>query len=151
MELDMKKTKSVEQHKVRPSRSGGVRTSGTSVKVKLTPPRKQDPAGLPEEHFAEDGEAHTVNFEHFNPDAREVCVAGTFNGWQPGATPMVKLRGGKWWTELLLPPGYYEYRFIVDGQWQDDPMAARFVANSFGGLNCVIEVKPAAPTGISRA
>jgi len=57
---------------------------------------------------------------------------------------MTKQRGGKWSVELLLKPGHYEYRFVVDGQWQDDPMAGRFVANSFGGLNCVVEVKSAA-------
>jgi AMP-activated protein kinase-like protein len=45
---------------------------------------------------------------------------------------------------VLLQPGHYEYRFVVDGQWQDDPMASRFAANSFGGLNCVVDVKPIA-------
>lgn len=103
-----------------------------------------------EESFAEDGEAHTVSFEYFNPTAREVSVAGTFNGWQPRATPMKKQRGRKWSTGLLLAPGQYEYRFVVDGQWQDDPMAASFVANSFGGLNCVVAVKPVALPGTSR-
>ncbi len=55
---------------------------------------------------------------------------------------MTKLRDDKWWTEVLLAPGRYEYRFVVDGQWQDDPMAVDFAANSFGGLNCVVVVKP---------
>lgn len=83
--------------------------------------------------------------------AREVLVAGSFNDWQPRATLMMtKQRGGKWSTELLLKPGQYEYRFVVDGQWQDDPMAARFVANSFGELNCVVEVKPTAVPAASR-
>lgn len=85
---------------------------------------------------------HRVTFEYFNPTAREVFVAGTFNAWQPGATPLTKQRGGKWSAELLLKPGHYEYRLVVDGQWQDDPMAARFVANPFGGLNCLREVRP---------
>lgn len=91
-----------------------------------------------------------VNFEYFNPAAHEVSVVGTFNGWQPGVTPMKKQRGGKWSTGLLLAPGRYEYRFLVDGQWQDDPMAASFVSNPFGGLNCVVEVKAVAPPGDSR-
>jgi hypothetical protein len=43
---------------------------------------------------------------------------------------------------LLLSPGEYEYRFLVDGQWKDDPMAKRYVGNPFGGFNCVLEVKP---------
>ena len=82
-----------------------------------------------------------ITFEYFNPAAREVFLAGNFNDWQPRATPMTKQRGGKWSTELLLKPGQYEYRLFVDGQWQDDPMAARFVANPFGGLNSAIEVE----------
>jgi 5'-AMP-activated protein kinase regulatory beta subunit len=89
-----------------------------------------------------DSEAHAVSFEYFNPAAREVLVAGSFNDWQAGATPMSNQGGGKWATELLLKPGHYEYRFVVDGQWQDDPTAARFVPNPFGGSNCVVEVKP---------
>jgi hypothetical protein len=55
---------------------------------------------------------------------------------------MNKEGGGKWSAELLLAPGRYQYRFVVDGTWQDDPKAARFVANPFGGTNGVIEVKP---------
>jgi len=99
---------------------------------------------LLEVNYSDDHEAHAWCFEYYNPAAKEVSVAGTFNDWQPAATPMRKGPGGKWSTEFLLKPGHYEYRFVVDGQWQDDPMAARFVANPFGGLNCVVEVKPMA-------
>lgn len=144
MGLDMKKTTSPEQRQFRQVSTGRARTSAKAVKVKLTPPRKPEPAGLLEERFGEDGEAQVVNFEYFNPAAREVAVAGTFNGWRPEATPMKKHRGGRWSTGLLLAPGQYEYRFVVDGRWQDDPMAPRFVANPFGGLNCVVEVKTTA-------
>jgi 1,4-alpha-glucan branching enzyme len=104
---------------------------------------------LLEEHF-QDHEARGASFEYFNPTAREVLVAGSFNDWQPAATPMSNQRGGKWSTELLLKPGRYEYRLVVDGRWQDDPMAARFVANPFGGLNCVIEVKATAAPAAAR-
>jgi 1,4-alpha-glucan branching enzyme len=85
---------------------------------------------------------HTIAFEYVSLDAREVFVAGTFNDWQPRATPLAKQPGGRWSTTLTLKPGTYEYRLIVDGQWQDDPRAAGFTANPFGGLNSVIEVKP---------
>ena len=53
---------------------------------------------------------------------------------------MINQLEGKWSAEVPLNPGRYEYRFVVDGRWQDDPMAARFVGNPFGGLNCVLEV-----------
>ena len=141
----MKKSESLEQNRVRQPRVRRVGkviapTASPGECVKLPPARKGEPVGLLEEHFP-DSEAHPVSFEYFNPAAHEVLVVGSFNDWQTRATPMTKQRGGKWSTELLLRPGHYEYRLLVDGQWRDDPMAARFVANPFGGLNCVVEVK----------
>jgi hypothetical protein len=108
--------------------------------VVALPPVKQPAALL--KGPAKDGEARQVSFEHFSPDAGEIFLVGSFNNWDPKAAPLKKGRGGKWSTELLLMPGHYEYRFVVDGRWQDDPLAARFVANPFGELNCIIEVEP---------
>ena len=143
----MKKSASPGQEGVRRPRPGRVgRVSTPTVEgtaVKLTPARKGKPAASLKEQFT-DSEVCVVSFAFFSPTAREVLVAGSFNDWQPDATPMSKQHGGRWGTEILLQPGCYEYRFVVDGQWQDDPMAGRFVANSFGGLNCVVEVKSAA-------
>ena len=131
------KTTSLEQNRVRQPRAGGVRKAGVSVVpkakgVKLPPSRKEEPAGLLEEFFSEDGEAYMVSFEYFNPTAHEVSVAGSFNGWQTGAAPLKQQRGEKWSTSLLLAPGRYEYRFVVDDQWQDDPMVECFVATRLG-------------------
>ena len=41
----------------------------------------------------------------------------------------------------FLPPGRYEYKFVIDGKWKIDPRAHQFSPNSFGTLNSVIEVK----------
>jgi 1,4-alpha-glucan branching enzyme len=35
-----------------------------------------------------------VRLEYLAPDAKSVCVAGTFNNWQPDATPMRAEAGG---------------------------------------------------------
>jgi len=153
--FDMKKSASLDHNRIRKPHAGrGGRkpaaTVATAEGVKLSPARKGEPLGLLEEHIA-DSEAHAVSFEYFNPVAHEVLVAGSFNDWQARATPMSKQRGGKWATELLLKSGNYEYRFVVDGQWRDDPMAARFVTNPFGGLNCVVEVKPITTAAASHA
>jgi 1,4-alpha-glucan branching enzyme len=149
----MKKSESLEQNRIRQTRARGAtpeaaRTAATAKAVKLSPTRKGAVAGLLPEH-RQKSETHAVRFEYFNPNAREVLVAGTFNDWQAQATPMNNQRGGKWFTEVLLKPGQYEYRLVVDGQWVDDPRAERFVANPFGGLNGIIEVKPmtASPGG----
>ena len=48
-----------------------------------------------------------------------VCVSGDFNQWQ--ATPMRRQRG---YYVAILPvagPGRYEYKFLVNDQWQLDP------------------------------
>jgi len=81
-----------------------------------------------------------VLFELFAPDARTVSLAGSFNQWSPSATPMTRLSEGKWARELLLPPGRYEYQFVVDGRWTPDLKAADEIPNPFGGFNSVVEV-----------
>lgn len=142
----MKKSVSLEQDSFRQPRSGGIRKAGRPAggkpsAVKLSPALKREPVGLLEERGG-DSEVHPVRFDYFNPAAREVMVAGSFNAWQPRATRMTREPGGRWSAKLLLQPGLYEYRFVVDGQWQDDPMAVRFASNPFGGTNCVLEVEP---------
>ena len=53
------------------------------------------------------------------PGARSVCVAGTFNDWHPLVTEMINVGGDRWAKALTLPPGRYEYRFVVDGEWRE--------------------------------
>jgi len=81
-----------------------------------------------------------VRLEVFQPNAMDVCVAGSFNEWQPQATPMVPLGEGRWAKELTLPDGRYEYRFVVDGKWVSDPNAAESAPNPFGSSNSVITI-----------
>ena len=79
-------------------------------------------------------------FELYHAQAATVCIAGSFNDWQPNAAPMVALGDGRWVKELTLPPGRYEYRFVVNGEWQDDPNATEVVPNPHGGVNAVLTV-----------
>ena len=86
-----------------------------------------------------------VRFELTHPTARTVCLAGTFNHWQPETKPLHSSGAGKWWKETDLLPGTYEYCFVVDGQWMPDPLAPETVANPFGGRNSILHVgSPAA-------
>lgn len=82
-----------------------------------------------------------VRFELFHRVAKRVCVAGSFNNWNPSATPLAPAGNGRWLRELWLPPGEYEYLFLVDGEWLFDPRAADYVPNVFGGMNAVIHVQ----------
>lgn len=81
-----------------------------------------------------------VRFEFRHPTATTVCVAGTFNNWQPEAKTLHSSGVGDWWKETSLAPGTYEYCLVVDGHWIPDPLARETVANPFGGRNSVLTV-----------
>ena len=89
-------------------------------------------------------QAKRVRLQHHAPAAKRVCVAGTFNHWQPDAAMMQPQADALWTLELELPPGTYEYRFVVDGCWCDDPNATETASNSFGGQNAVLRVSATA-------
>jgi 1,4-alpha-glucan branching enzyme len=84
-----------------------------------------------------------VRFEFTDRSATAVCVAGTFNNWQPEAKALHPDGAGKWWKETPLKPGDYEYCFVVDGQWIPDPLAQESVPNPFGGRNSILKVASA--------
>ena len=67
----------------------------------------------------------------------QVCLAGDFNGWIP--MPMGKLDDG-FQAIVDLSPGEYQYKFIVDGEWHEDPAAEKLIPNEFGTANCVLIV-----------
>ena len=78
-----------------------------------------------------------TDFVFAAPEAKNVVLAGSFTDWQSGALALRKLKGGVWKTTVVLARGNYEYRFIVDGQWQDDPTCETRIDNSFGVKNCL--------------
>jgi 1,4-alpha-glucan branching enzyme len=71
------------------------------------------------------------------PQAKSVFVAGNFNQWNLSAHPLKQEKNGVWKISLPLGPGRYEYRFLVDGEWQNDPNCSSLVENPFGTLNCI--------------
>jgi len=52
--------------------------------------------------------------------ARQVIVAGEFNGWDERELTLQRTSGG-WELPYVLAAGNYQYKFIVDGQWITDP------------------------------
>lgn len=67
-------------------------------------------------------------------------MAGDFNHWRVRDARLRQDETGTWKTQLWLTPGRYEYRFIVDAEWRDDPHASVRVPNGFGSSNCIVEV-----------
>ena len=83
----------------------------------------------------------TAEFKLHAPGAKRVSVAGTFNEWNAKSLTAKKDTKGNWKVKVNLKPGRYEYKFIVDGSWINDPSCNQCVYNSMGSQNCVIEIK----------
>jgi 1,4-alpha-glucan branching enzyme len=77
-------------------------------------------------------------FSLYAPEAVCVSLAGDFNAWNPDDCPLEKSPEGTWERAVVLPAGRHEYKFVVDGHWQDDPRCAERAPNPFGGENCVV-------------
>lgn len=72
------------------------------------------------------------------PRARQVAVAGDFTDWKP--VPLAR-RGPRWETELKLPPGRYQYVFIVNGKVMVvDPRARELEKDARGRLYSVLDI-----------
>lgn len=71
------------------------------------------------------------------PDATSVKVAGSFTDWDKAPLDLKKLKTGIWKKSVSLEPGCYEYKFIVDGLWRDDPACTDKADDKHGGQNCI--------------
>lgn len=74
------------------------------------------------------------------PAAISVQLVGDFTHWQKQPLQLHRDPSGVWTTTVALSPGTYHYRFLVDGDWRDDPECALHVPNPFGGQNAVRQV-----------
>ena len=97
----------------------------------------------------------TPTEDHANMRIREVFLAGTFNGWNPGPEdrvneesgekePAHRMRrvGSNYIITLRLAPGEYPYKFVINSsEWITDETAEKFVEDGFGGKNSVKVVK----------
>lgn len=82
-----------------------------------------------------------ITFSISAPAAEEVILLGDFNGWDPVKHPMKQDSNGMWKKIVMVPPGRYEYKFLVDGQWQLDPENVQICTNCFGTRNHYISLE----------
>lgn len=79
------------------------------------------------------------------PAARSVAIAGDFNGWSPTINLEDRDGDGVWSGRLAVPPGIYEYMFVLDGsRWVTDPHAEWYSDDGFGNRNAVLAILPPA-------
>ncbi len=66
-----------------------------------------------------------VTFEFNAPEANEIFIAGDFNEWKE--VPMKKYKNGKFKATVdVATPKNYEYKFLKDGEFVNDPEAEEY-------------------------
>ena len=74
-------------------------------------------------------------------EALTAYLVGDFNDWKPTAKPMTKGKNNTFQARMRLAPGEYQYKFIVDGIWFNDPQAQEQVMNPYGTSNSIVRIK----------
>jgi len=126
-----------------PSANGAIDYGALAVEV--------DAAGLAEREVPlgvithEEIGPREVVIRYRDPAASDVRIAGDFNGWVPdkGVRSLIESEGQtRVWTKILqLPPGTYQYRYVVDGEWREDPENPEVVSSALGGRSSVLVVR----------
>lgn len=71
--------------------------------------------------------------------ADRIYLVGDFNEWGTNAQPFMQGRDGVWRAILDLPAGrQYQFRYLVDGNWQTDYHADGWVENEYGSQNSIV-------------
>ncbi len=87
----------------------------------------------------------TITFTYIpddNYEPKEVAVVGDFNGWDRKKGIMQYIaEGNKWLKKMLVKPGTYRYKFLLDTNiWVADKNSKYFADDGFGGQCSVITV-----------
>lgn len=76
-----------------------------------------------------------------DPNASCVKIVGSFNNWNTSEESLMeRKKDGTWSKSIILAPGTYQYRFLIDDDWVEDQNNPNQVDNSFGGKNSVIRI-----------
>ena len=81
-----------------------------------------------------------VTFSLEAVEAKEVILMGDFNNWNPKKHSMQSGGEGEWNKTVVLSPGKYEYKFLIDGEWREDPQNDQTCTNSFGTKNSIFNL-----------
>jgi len=125
------------------SANGAQDYGSLAIELSLTPPPEHTAARVTA--AAPPGPPREVVVQYRDPAASDVRIAGDFNGWVPdkNVRSLVQAEGiERVWTKILhLPPGTYHYRYVVDGEWREDPDNPEAEPGPVGGRNSVLVVR----------
>lgn len=94
-----------------------------------------------------------VRFVFYAPSARVVQLMGSWpeNNWGQGQAQIGSFLvgamadptgSGVWERTEKLPPGRYEYKFLIDRvNWKEDPNNPNRTDDHFGGFNSIVDVR----------
>jgi len=125
------------------SANGAQDYGALAIELSLTPP----PEEIVQRNAAAAaaGSEREVVVQYRDGAASDVRIAGDFNGWVPdkNVRSLVQAEGAeRVWTKILhLSPGTYHYRYVVDGEWREDPANPQAAPGPVGGRNSVLVVR----------
>ncbi len=129
-----------------PSANGAIDYASVAMELAASPPEQHL---QPSSESAGDADATSpprevvVRFK--DSAAGDVRIAGDFNGWVPdrGVRSLIATEGqSRVWTKILtLEPGTYQYRYVVDGEWREDPGNPKSAPGPTGQPNSILHVQ----------
>jgi 1,4-alpha-glucan branching enzyme len=94
----------------------------------------------------QDGGQSGTTFRVWAPFADRIWVAGSFNSWNPSATPLASEQNGYWSADVAAANTGSLYRYVIAGrfiagvQWRTDPYA-KHVEDNTSGDGVIVEDK----------
>jgi 1,4-alpha-glucan branching enzyme len=85
-------------------------------------------------------ERRKQRFAFTAPDASSVQLVGDFTHWTKQPINLKRGTNGVWETNVDLSKGMHLYRFLVDGEWRDDPESVLRIANPYGSQDAVTQI-----------
>jgi len=86
------------------------------------------------------GVTFRVDMSNETVDPAGVHVAGSFQGWDPAATPLVDQGNGVWQTTMMVPAGPIEFKYVNGNAWgSDETMIAGCKLSSNGNRGANLE------------
>lgn len=88
------------------------------------------------------GRSCQVTFSLPNKAGSETAhLLGEFNDWDPTVHPMKRTKGGGFTVTITLSPGFYRFRYLLDGErWENDWEADDYAPNEYGSEDSIVEV-----------
>jgi len=83
-----------------------------------------------------------VKFQLSAASGSKVFIAASFNHWSPNKNALkYNASAGHYSCSVLLEPGRYEYKFVINGVWCVDPLCVEWAPNEHGSINSILNVE----------